>query len=130
MQRIVYPLIALLIIILSSGGCGGSDAVLPPPSRDDAGSSTSIQQGIHDQTGWAIGIDPLTREDVLDLPRWAEDEVLIVLHDNISPDSLYPMAKKLGLSLKREIRLGWGTVYRMHIDNGKLVGDIVAELST
>ena len=37
------------------------------------------------------------------------------------------MAKELGLSLKREIRLGWGTVYRMHIDNGKPVEEIVAE---
>ncbi len=130
MQRIVYPLFALLIIAISSGGCGSSDAVLPPPPRDDAGSSASIQQGIHDQAGWAIGIDPLTREDVRDLPRWLDDEVLIVLHDHISPDTLYPMAKELGLSLKREIRLGWGTVYRMHIDNGKPVEDIVAELST
>ena len=130
MKRFANPLIALLAIIILSGGCGSSGPSLPPPYDEGAMSNgTFNSDGIgFDSSGLSANIPP--GNDVRDLPRWLNDEVLIVLHDGEDASALYPMANSLGLSLMHEIRLMWGTVYQLHIDSGEPVEAVVDELLT
>ncbi len=124
MKYLVHSLIILLAIIVISGGCGNSSPSLPPIRGDASGYS----EGINGLYGVDIpGIDS-KYGDVRDMPRYLEGEVLVVLHSTADANALYPLAKKAGLSLMKEIRLMWGTVYRMRIDNGASVESVINEL--
>ncbi len=110
-------LILLLWVTLIFNGCSGSDSILPSTRGDSATS----------------GLNALPMQvdtDFVDLPRYIDGEVLVVLHENINPDTLHPMVNKLGLSLMKEIRLMWGTVYRMSITDGTPVEEMVETLLT
>ena len=129
MGRRHFILLLLLAITLIWNGCGGSDSILPPSSGDSAtsGLNTLPTQPGKDFVDLSSRLsDPST--DIRDLPRYIDGEVLIVLQDNINPDTLHPMANKLGLSLMKEIRLTWGMVYRMSITDGTPVETMVETL--
>ena len=122
MSRNCIHLIFLLAVILIVGGCGSSNPVDPSMRGESVLDSNGILS--NRELPDPADIQPWNRyagEDIRNLPRYIEGEVLIVLHDGVDPQTLYPIAKTSGLSLKEEIDLPWQTVYRMSIDNGEPV---------
>jgi len=123
MIRHPFPITILAIAVILIQGCS-SDGLSIPPLRSDEGSLT-IGANPNQASGVAAN-SAVT--DIRNRPRYLEGEVLIVLKDGIDPGGVYPLAKSFGLSLKKEIRLKWATVYRMSIVNGEPVESMVSKL--
>jgi hypothetical protein len=129
MNRLAFLPLFFLAMMILYGGCGSSGPT-DPLRVDEAGDAGIVGVGgegrhfpiKYDPDSLALGVD------VRDLPRWLDDEVLIVLHDGIDPASVFPTTKSLGLSLVQEIKLMWATVYRMHIDTAEPVEAMVEKL--
>ena len=120
MNRIFFPLAFLLVMFLLITGCSHSSSVAPPLRSDESGVAGSI--------GLAADRATLPGTDVRNLPRYLPGEVLVVLHDGVDPNAVFPISKNLGLSLMQTIRLMWGTVYRMHIDSDESVESTISNL--
>jgi len=127
-MKYYLPLLAILAIIVLVSGCSNSNPSLPSPGGDGTASLDSIDSSSLGITSADLREDMFDGSDIRDLPRWLDDQVLIVLYDSTDANALYPIAKNMGLSLMEEIHLMWGTVYKMHIDSGEPVETVVAEL--
>jgi len=131
MNRNWVPLILLLAIILIYGGCGNGNPVNPSMRGESSTDTTGVDvqrnlPGAAEMRPWEV----FPGEDIRNLPQYIEGEVLIVLNEGVNPSALYPMAKGLGLSLMKDIKLTWGTVFRMSIDTGESVESMVDKLLT
>jgi len=129
MSRYAFPIIFILAIVLITGGCSGGDPVTSPDRGDN--SDAAIGAISDEQSTNPALCHPWDADkwpDAANGPQWIEGEVLVVLHDNVDASALYPMARKLGLTLRKEIKLMWGTVYKLTFDPTTSMESMVAEL--
>lgn len=102
----------LLCIAVLTGGCGNGEPVFPP----ERGDNHSV----------VPGLDFLNETDKP--AEYVDGEVLVVLNEPCDPGLMLGVASGFGLSLKKEIKLMWATVYQMSIDTEEPVESIVSRL--
>lgn len=129
MSRYAFLIIFLFAIVLITGGCSGGGPILPPERGDNSDAMLGFDSDELDADSasmhpWETGSWP----DAKNSPPWLEGEVLVVLHDSVDPSAVYPIAKDLGMTLRKDIKLMWGTLYKLTFDPSVPVESMVDAL--
>ena len=124
-------LLVLILLITLVIGCSSGDPLAPSSGDSLSGGTINASQGTPKPgiEGSSNGEVPFAT-DRDSLPEYVDGEVLIVLNEGYEPEASFSPGKILGLSLIKEIKLKWATVYRMRIDNGQSVESMVSTLKT
>ncbi|MCX6645808.1 MAG: S8 family serine peptidase [bacterium] len=120
--------IALIFLIIS--GCSGKNNPAIPDSRSadpiiNGAGSNSATLSSSDNLSGSSQVPISTQAD-----RWAEDEVLVVLNDDITPSQATEIFSKNKLNNLQTIACRWGTVFELRITDGTPVPDMVKILQS
>jgi hypothetical protein len=123
----ILPALTLVVLLTIACSKGGS------PTTPDLRNGNPAPSGNHLDTPLQLATDTSNlRTDFRgnQVPKWAPNEVLVVLQGLVSPAQAVSALQSYPLQLKKTIRLHWGTVYELLITDGTDVRGMVKRLKT
>jgi len=123
LYTIVSTVPVLLISLLLLTGCAGSKSPVLPDSKNHSPGNIPEPQS-NSETSLITDQNSIGTEISIENPGYVESEVLVVLSDDAPEGRINSLLPSYSLELAEIFELGWGTVYRLKIPEGKSVEEI------